>query len=66
MSQKLNPEKALIFRIEHVDNLPWDLEKDALNCRNSGEVNPDYVNIGNTELIDLRSLIPYPLPPAEL
>jgi len=26
MSTNLNPEKALIFRIVHRDNLPWILE----------------------------------------
>lgn len=66
MYNYLNPERALIFRIEHVDNLPWDLEQEALNCRNSDAVNPDYVNIGNTDLIDLRSRHTVPILPAGL
>lgn len=32
MSNNLNPEKALIFRIVHRDNLPWILDH-GLHCR---------------------------------
>lgn len=31
----LNPEKALIWRIVHRDNLPWILDN-GLHCANSG------------------------------
>lgn len=55
MFPNLNPENALIFRIEHVDNLGWNIEQGFLYSRNSGEVNPNFVNIGNPDLIDLRS-----------
>ena len=34
MSVNLNPEKALIFRIVHKDNVPWILDHDGLHCRN--------------------------------
>ena len=30
----LTPEKALIFRITHVDNVPWVLNN-GLQCRNA-------------------------------
>lgn len=49
----LNPEKALIWRIVHRDNLPWILNN-GLHCANSGVLAPNFVNIGNTELIDKR------------
>lgn len=49
----LNPEKALIWRIVHRDNLPWILDN-GLHCANSAVVAPHYVNIGNAELIDKR------------
>ena len=52
--QSLSPEKALIFRISHRDNVPWILEH-GLHCRNSTQWDPNYVNIGNTELIDRRA-----------
>lgn len=58
MYEYLNPDKALIFRIEHVDNLLWDLQEGALHCRNSGEVNPEYVNIGDSSLIGARATKP--------
>ena len=63
MSVNLNPEKALIFRIVHVANVPWILEHDGLYCRNAPEQDPNYVNIGNTELIDRRARRQVPIPP---
>lgn len=49
----LNPEKALIFRITHIDNVPWALEH-GLHCRNSPEFDPHFRNIGNPDLISRR------------
>ena len=63
MSVNLNPEKALIFRIVHVANVPWILEHGGLHCRNSPEQDPDYVNIGSVELIEKRSRRVVPIPP---
>ena len=57
MSVNLNPEKALIFRIVHVANVPWILEHDGLYSRNAPEHDPNYLNIGNSELIDKRARI---------
>lgn len=50
----LTPERALIFRITHLDNLPWILAN-GLHCRNSGRFDPNFRNIGNQELIGKRS-----------
>ena len=61
----LNPEKALIWRIVHCDNLPWILDN-GLHCGSSVVKAPDWVNIGNQELIDKRSNHPVPLPPGGL
>ena len=63
MFPKLNKENASIFRIEHVDNLAWNIEKEFLYSRNSGEVNPTFVNIGNPDLIDMRSRRVVPVDP---
>jgi len=63
MSLNLNPEKALIFRIVHVDNVPWILDHDGMHCRNWPEQNPNYIDIGNPELIDKRSRHRVPIPP---
>ena len=52
-SQTLTPEKALIFRLTHRDNVSWILEN-GLHCQNSGLCDPDFVAIGNPELISLR------------
>jgi hypothetical protein len=63
MSMNLNPEKALIFRIVHVANVPWILEHDGLYCRNAPEQDPNYVNIGNQDLIDKRARRQVPIAP---
>lgn len=52
--KSLNPEKALIWRVVHRDNLPWILDN-GLHCRNSAARDPNFVNIGNPELIDKRA-----------
>ena len=59
----LNPDKALIFRIVHVDNLPWMLEH-GLQCRNSSLSNPNYVPIGKEEIIASRKERQVPIPPS--
>lgn len=58
----LNPEKALIWRIVHRDNLPWILDN-GVHCRNSGQQDPGYVNIGNEDLIDKRAHRAVPIGP---
>lgn len=58
----LNPDKALIFRIVHVDCVPWILDH-GLHCRNSDQQDPHYINIGSESLIDRRSRHTVPIPP---
>lgn len=53
MANNLTPEKALIFRIVHVDNLPW-LLRHGLPCRTAQRQHPEYRGIGNAELIEKR------------
>jgi hypothetical protein len=62
MSKDLNPEKALIFRITHRDNIPWILNN-GLHCKNSKILDPNFVNIGNLELIDKRQHRPVGIAP---
>jgi hypothetical protein len=59
---ELNPDKALIFRITHKNNLPWILEN-GLHCRTSNNRDPQFVNIGLTDLIEKRHVQPVPVPP---
>ena len=49
----LNPEKALIWRIVHRDNIPWILEN-GLHCSNSSTLNENWVKIGSPELMEKR------------
>lgn len=58
----LSPEKALIFRITHVSNVPWILAN-GLHCSNSAELDPQYVQVGNAELIAKRAARTVPVPP---
>ncbi|MGB8920411.1 MAG: DUF4433 domain-containing protein [Pseudomonas sp.] len=58
----LNPEKALIWRIVHRDNLPWILDN-GLHCSNSEVQASQYVNIGNVDLIDKRRSRQVPISP---
>ena len=48
------PEKASIFRITHVKNVPWILDN-GLHCRNSQMHDPNFVEIGNPDLIGKRA-----------
>lgn len=58
----LGPEKGLIFRIVHRDNLDWILTN-GVHCRSSELVDPNYVDIGNPELIGKRNGRPVPIEP---
>ena len=58
----LNPEKALIWRIVHRDNLPWILDN-GLNCKSSVVQDPNFVSIGNAELIERREHRTVPVAP---
>lgn len=53
-SRTLNPQKALIWRIVHRDNIPWILDN-GLYSGNSAVQSPGWVPIGNPELIDKRA-----------
>ena len=59
-SKTLNPQKALIWRIVHRDNVPWILDH-GLHCGNSAARSPNWVHIGNQELIKKRSYHPVPV-----
>ena len=54
MALTLSPEKALIFRIVHRDNVPWLLDH-GIHAPQGREFDPHHRNIGNLDLIDRRS-----------
>ncbi|MFA6968193.1 DUF4433 domain-containing protein [Bosea sp. (in: a-proteobacteria)] len=56
------PEKALIYRIVHRDNLAWIL-RNGLHCRSSEVFDRNYVNIGNVDLILKRESHEVPIAP---
>jgi hypothetical protein len=62
---KLGPEAARIFRITHIQNVPWILEH-GLHCQSSGLNDPNFVAIGMADLIQKRATRAVPLPPGGL
>ena len=58
----LNAKNALIFRITHIDNVPWILSN-GLHCRNSSTQDPTFVTIGNQDVIDKRAWTSVPISP---
>jgi hypothetical protein len=62
MSLLLTATKGLIFRITHVENMRWIVEH-GVHCRNSPLVDPNFIEIGNPDLISKRSNKTVPIPP---
>lgn len=62
MAYNLNAEKALIFRITHIENVPWILSN-GLHCKNSAVQDPNFVRIGNLDLIQRRTARTVPVCP---
>lgn len=58
----LSPERGWIFRITHIENIPWTL-RHGLHCRTSDTCDPDYREIGNPDLIAKRHTRRVPVPP---
>jgi hypothetical protein len=58
----LNPEEARIFRITHIDNVPWILEH-GLHCKSSKTQDHNFVPIGLPDLIAKRASRPVRIPP---
>jgi hypothetical protein len=56
------PKPTLIYRITHHQNLPWILEH-GVHSRTSPGQDPNFVNIGNKDLIDHRALRAVPCAP---
>ena len=55
MSAELTQAKALIFRITHRKNMAWAI-RHGLHCSTSNKLDPNFINIGNEDLIDKRTL----------
>ncbi|WP_323835148.1 type II toxin-antitoxin system toxin DNA ADP-ribosyl transferase DarT [Photorhabdus africana] len=60
--KKLNPQKALIWRITHRQNLPWILAN-GLHAGNNAVRSSNWVTIGNEDLINRRNHRTVPLLP---
>lgn len=62
MPLDLTPQRGLLFRIIHVANLPWTLVN-GLHCASSARLDPDFVPIGNPDLIGKRAHRQVPVNP---
>ena len=60
--KSLNAEKASIFRIAHRSNVPWILDH-GLRCKNATVRDPNYIEIGNPDLIQKRTDRALPISP---
>jgi len=60
--ETLTPEKALIFRATHRLNLPWAVTN-GLHSRSSDLKDPNFVAIGNAEIIARRQERKVPIAP---
>jgi hypothetical protein len=62
MALNLTPERGLLFRITHVANLPW-LLTNGLHCARGAAADPNFVAIGNPDLIGKRAHRRVPIHP---
>ncbi|MCH8049682.1 DUF4433 domain-containing protein [Patescibacteria group bacterium] len=62
MAISLNSDKAFIFRITHIANVSWILNN-GLHCKSAEIMDPNFVQIGNPELISKRATRDVPVPP---
>ena len=62
MANLISAQRALLFRITHIGNVPWIL-KNGLHCKNTGILDPNFVTIGNPELISKRTSRDVPIAP---
>jgi ssDNA thymidine ADP-ribosyltransferase, DarT len=62
VSNNLNAQKALIFRIVHRGNVPWMLDH-GVHCGSSATRDPNYITIGNADLIAKRTSRSVPVHP---
>lgn len=58
-----SPNKALVFRLTHIDNLEYILNRQAIEARNHSPEKVSFRSIGNNEVIRKRSAKQVPVPP---
>ena len=62
MAKLFSQEEAWIFRITHVRNIPWII-RNGLHSENAARTDPNYVTIGNPDLITSRASREVPIAP---
>lgn len=59
---QLGPDKAYIFRITHIRNVPFILDH-GIHCRSGGIHDPEFIAIGLPGIINRRAVHPVPIAP---
>jgi len=62
LKRLLIPERALVFRLTHIENIPWILEN-GLWCPSAGKIDPAFHQIGKPDLIERRRTRDVNVPP---
>lgn len=62
LTELISPERALLFRITHRDNVAH-LLRHGMQCRSSTVFDSNFVTIGNPDIIDRRKGWPVDVPP---
>ena len=62
MLTELNSDNGHIFRITHIRNMSW-IFRNGLHCHNAGRIDPQFISIGNPDLITKRRRRAVPIEP---
>ncbi len=57
------PSPIYLYRIIHVDNLPFIVRMNEIICPSHNQANPDFIGIGDNSLIEHRRTMPIPIEP---
>jgi len=57
------PSTIYLYRIIHIDNLPFIVTRGEISCPSHLRADPDYIGIGDNSLIEHRRIMPIPLEP---
>lgn len=61
LRELLKPERGLVFRLTHIDNLRW-IGVNGLHAASSGVRDPNFVSIGSADIISRRTTWPVTTP----
>lgn len=57
------PSAIYLYRITHIDNLPFIVRSGEIRCPSHSDADPGFIGIGDNSLIEHRKTMPVPLEP---